>query len=375
MKIPFTKPLPINKETEYMLAAAKSGKLSGDGPFTEKCKMLIEEQFYAQHALLTTSCTHALEMATLLLDIRHGDEIIVPSYTFSSTVNAFVLQGGIPVFVDIREDTLNIDETKIEEKITSRTKAIFVVHYAGVACEMDSIIDIANRYNLYVVEDAAQALTAKYKDRYLGTIGDIGTYSFHETKNYFCGEGGALINNNEKFIKRAEIIREKGTNRTAFLKNEINKYSWVDIGSSYLLSEILAAFLYGQLEMWMEINQVRKNIFMTYNNGLQHLQANGRIQLPTIPTNCTPNYHIFYILFNTEEERNKTKTYLHKHGVTTATHYVPLHESIMGQNWPSSLEKLPITERTSRTLLRLPMYHSLNSTEQQYIIHLLSDII
>ncbi|MFF2911603.1 dTDP-4-amino-4,6-dideoxygalactose transaminase [Paenibacillus sp. NPDC057934] len=373
MRIPFNVSQPVGKENDYILMAANSGKLSGDGPFTEKCKFFIENHFHANHTLLTTSCTHALEMAVLLLNIKPGDEIIVPSYTFSSTVNAFVLQGGIPIFVDIREDTLNIDEHKIEEKITSRTKAIFVMHYAGVACEMDIIMEIARRYNLYVVEDAAQAMTAKYKDQYLGTIGDLGTYSFHETKNYFCGEGGALVINNGKFIKRAEIIREKGTNRTSFVRKEVDKYSWVDIGSSYLLSEILAAFLYGQLEMWEEINQNRKRMFELYYNGLEHLQEEGLLRLPSIPTHCTPNYHMFYIIFNSEEERNKAMAYLKKYGVTAATHYIPLHLSQMGQQWCPPFERFPLTERTSKTLMRLPMYYSLSGSEQQYIIGLISD--
>ncbi|MEC0226701.1 dTDP-4-amino-4,6-dideoxygalactose transaminase [Paenibacillus alba] len=372
--IPFNDPQPIGKENDYILMATNSGKLSGDGPFTERCKLFIENNFNANHALLTTSCTHALEMAVLLLDIRPGDEIIVPSYTFTSTVNAFILQGGIPIFVDIRKDTLNIDESKIEEKVTSRTKAIFVMHYAGVACEMDRIIEIAHRNNLYVVEDAAQALTAKYKDQYLGTIGDLGTYSFHETKNYFCGEGGALVINNEKFIKRAEIIREKGTNRTSFLKKEVDKYSWVDIGSSYLLSEILAAFLYGQLEMWKEINKNRKRIFEIYYNGLEHLQRRKMLRLPTIPKNCTPNYHMFYIIFNTEVERNQIMTYLRQHGITAVTHYTPLHLSQMGQRWSADTEQLLITKQTSNTLLRLPMYYSLSASQQEYIIQVICNI-
>jgi len=375
MIIPFNNPQPIGKENDYLLIAANSGKLSGDGPFTEKCKLFIENNFLANHVLLTTSCTHSLEMAVLLLNIRPGDEIIVPSYTFSSTVNAFVLQGGTPIFVDIREDTLNIDERKIEEKITSKTKAIFVMHYAGVACEMDPIMEIARRYSLYVVEDAAQALTAKYKDQYLGTIGDFGTYSFHETKNYFCGEGGALVINNEKFIKRAEIIREKGTNRTSFIKKEIDKYSWVDIGSSYLLSEIQAAFLYGQLEMWEKVNQRRKKIFEIYYNGLEHLHNQGLLRLPTIPTNCTSNYHMFYIILNTEEDRNEMMTYLRDCGISTATHYTPLHLSQMGQQWCSHTEPLlKTTEKLSNTLLRLPMYYSLSDAEQEYIIQKISNI-
>lgn len=373
MIIPFNNPQPLGRENDYIAVAANSGNLSGDGPFTEKCKSFIENNFNVNHALLTTSCTHALEMAVLLLDIRPGDEIIVPSYTFTSTVNAFVLHGGIPIFVDIREDTLNIDENKIEEKITSRTKAIFVMHYAGVACEMDPIIEIALRYNLYVVEDAAQALTAKYKGQYLGTIGDLGTYSFHETKNYFCGEGGALAINNEEFIERAEIIREKGTNRTSFLKKEVDKYSWVDIGSSYLLSDILAAFLYGQLELWKEINENRKRIFEIYYTGLEHLQKKGMLRLPIIPQNCTPNYHMFYILLETEQERNDLMNHLREHGITAVTHYTPLHLSPMGQQSDSHTERLPITEQTSHTLLRLPMYYSLSTSEQEYIIQLISD--
>ncbi|WP_138496207.1 dTDP-4-amino-4,6-dideoxygalactose transaminase [Paenibacillus pinistramenti] len=370
--IPFNNPQPIGRETEYMLTAAKSGRLSGDGPYTARSKKFIEDNFHVNHALLTTSCTHALEMAALLLNIKPGDEIIVPSYTFTSTVNAFAMHGGIPVFVDIREDTLNIDETKIEERITPRTKAIFVVHYAGVACEMDSIMQIAQRHSLYVVEDAAQALTAKYKDKYLGTIGDLGAYSFHETKNYFCGEGGALAVNNERFIARAEIIREKGTNRTAFIKKEIDKYSWVDMGSSYLLSEILAAFLYGQLENWQEINQRRKTLFECYYQGLKPLRDRGLIKLPSVPAECITNYHIFYLLLETEEMRNKMMEYLQEHGVTAVPHYVPLHLSKMGQVWGQN-EELPVTEHTSRILLRLPLYYSLSTSQQDYIVRLIFD--
>ncbi|MBP1994430.1 dTDP-4-amino-4,6-dideoxygalactose transaminase [Paenibacillus eucommiae] len=371
MIIPFNYPQPIGKENDYLLMAANSGKLCGDGPFTEKCKSFIENNFDANHVLLTTSCTHALEMAVLLLRITLGDEIIVPSYTFSSTVNAFILQGGKPIFIDIREDTLNIDESKIEEKITSKTKAIFVMHYAGVPCEMDTIMEIAHRYDLYVIEDAAQALTAKYKDKYLGTIGDLGTFSFHETKNYICGEGGALVINNDKFINRAEIIREKGTNRASFLKKKVDKYSWVDIGSSYLLSEMLAAFLFGQLEMWKEINEKRKKIFEIYYSGLEHLQNKGMLRLPIIPEHCTPNYHLFYILLNSEEERNEMINHLRENGVTATSHYTPLHLSQMGQQWSS--ERLPITEQASHTLLRLPMYYSLSASEQAYIIQLIQE--
>jgi len=287
IKIPYNKPSFVGNELNYIKLAVKSGKISGDGNFSKKCTDLLERKFNAYKILLTPSGTAALDLSALLLNLKDGDEVISPSFTFTSTVNSFVLLGAKPVFVDIRPDTLNIDETKIENAISEKTKAIYCVHYAGVACEMDKILEIADKYKIPVVEDAAQALNAKYKNQYLGTFGDFGVYSFHETKNINCGEGGAIVINNKHFAKRAEIIREKGTNRSQFFRGEIDKYTWCDIGSSYLLSEILAAYLYAQLEKMDEITFKRKIIYTYYKNVLSDLEKKGKVKLPLIPTHCT----------------------------------------------------------------------------------------
>jgi len=327
----------------------------------------MEERFNSKKILLTTSGTHALELAALLADINEGDEVILPSYTFVSTANAFVLRGAKIVYCDIREDNLNIDENKIEDLITEKTKAISPVHYAGVACEMDTIMHIAKKHNLIVVEDAAQGVDAKYKDKYLGTIGDFGCYSFHETKNFSSGEGGAISINDEKYIKRAEIIREKGTNRSQFFRGEVDKYTWVDIGSSYLPSDINAAVLYNQFENMENINNKRKEIYNAYYNGLKDLQDQNKLRLPIINDFAKTNYHMFYIILNSEEERNGLMDYLKANGILSVFHYIPLHES------PYSREKfgnfsLPVTENLSRRLLRLPMYYSLKLEEVNYIV-------
>ena len=368
IKIPFNRPYLTGRETGHICESVKSGNIVGDGEYTRKCEQFLEETFSAKRVLLTNSCTDALEMASLLIGLEPGDEVIVPSYTFVSTVNAFILRGAKPVFVDIREDTLNMDETKIEEKITDRTRAIFPVHYASVACEMDSIMDIARRHDLSVVEDAAQGVNARYKGGYLGTIGDLGTYSFHGTKNYTCGEGGAIVINNVDLIERAEIVREKGTNRSKFLRGEIDKYTWVDIGSSYLLSDVLAAFLYAQLEELESIKKKRKAVFDFYHQNLRDLEEEGRLRLPVVPDNCEINYHLFYILLPSESKRDSLMQDLKNRGIQAVFHYVPLHTSPMGGKFGYGPGDLPITESASGRLLRLPFYRDIKREAQEFII-------
>ena len=318
--------------------------------------------------MLTTSCTHALELASLLLDLKEEDEIIVPSFTFSSTVNSFMLRGAKPVFVDIRIDTKNIDENKIEEKITKKTKAIFPVHYAGVSCDMDKIMDIAKRYNLPVVEDAAQGVKSKYKDKYLGTIGTFGCYSFHETKNYICGEGGALVINDKEFIERAEIIREKGTDRSKFFRGQVDKYTWVDIGSSYLPSEVLAALLFAQLEDMDKIKRIRQNIYEKYLRAFMNLEEYKLVNLPVIPIECSTNYHMFHLLLKNETERGDLIKHLADKNINSVFHYIPLHSSPMGLKLGYKEGDFPITEDVSRRLVRLPFYNSMTEEEQDYVI-------
>jgi dTDP-4-amino-4,6-dideoxygalactose transaminase len=328
----------------------------------------MEQKFGAKKVLLTHSCTAALEMAALLADIHPGDEVIMPSYTFVSTANAFVLRGAVPVWCDIREDTLNIDETKIEALITPKTKAIVPVHYAGVACEMDAIMEIAQRYNLFVIEDAAQAVNATYKGRYLGTIGHLGCYSFHETKNLIAGEGGALVINDPRFVERAEIIREKGTNRSNFFRGQVDKYTWVDIGSSYLPSELVAAFLYAQLEEADKINHQRLSLWDSYYQGLKPLADAGKLRLPVIPAHCGHNAHMFYIIVQSEPIRARLLTHLKKHNINAVFHYVPLHTSPMGQQYGSIIGDLPVTDDLSDRLIRLPCYYELNETDQNLVV-------
>lgn len=374
-RIPFNKPSLTGKELDYIRESVESGKVSGDGMFSRKCHEFMEKTFGVKKALLTTSCTHALEMAAFLIDLKPGDEVIVPSYTFVSTVNAFVLRGAVPVFIDIRPDTLNLDETLIPEKITRRTKAIFVMHYAGVGCKMDTIMDIAHAHNLVVVEDAAQGINAQYKNQYLGAIAPLGTYSFHETKNYICGEGGALLINEERFIERAEIIREKGTNRSKFFRGEVDKYTWVDIGSSYLPSDILAAYLYAQFEHLDEIQEKRKSIYRFYYENLKDLENEGKLRLPIIPPDCSTNYHLFYILLPTEEKRDNVMNRLKERSILSVFHYVPLHLSPMGRKFGYQEGDFPITENLSSRLLRLPFYNSLTRDELDFIISSLRSII
>lgn len=366
--VPFNKPFIVGKELHYISQAVLSGQISGDGTFTKKCHDFFEETFGARKALLTHSCTAALEMAAILCDVGPGDEVILPSFTFVSTANAFYLRGAKLVFVDVRPDTLNIDEEKIKSAVTDRTKVIVPVHYAGVACEMDTIMEVAKNNNIFVVEDAAQAVSSKYKNRYLGTIGDFGTYSFHETKNFICGEGGALLINNEKFIERAEIIREKGTDRSKFFRGEVDKYSWVDVGSSYLPSDILAAFLYAQLEHMGQINNKRSEVFDYYYNALQPLEENGFLTLPFVSRECESNNHMFYILLNDEETRNSLIDYLSSNNINAVFHYVPLHLSEVGRSMGYTEGMLPVTESVSNRLLRLPFYYEITRGEQTEVV-------
>lgn len=362
--IPFNKPPFTGNEEKYILESMKSSKISGDGEFTKKCHKWFEEKLGCKKALLTTSCTHALEMAAILLDIQEGDEVIMPSYTFVSTANAFVLRGAKIVFVDIRPDTLNIDETKIEQAITSKTRAIVPVHYAGVACEMDFIMELANRYNLFVVEDAAQGMMSSYKGKALGTIGHLGAFSFHETKNYTsAGEGGLLIINDEKFIQRAEIIREKGTNRSLFFRGMVDKYSWVDVGSSYLMNDVSAAYLWGNLEKADEINQDRLNSWQKYYDGLKSLQSKGFLELPIIPNGCIQNAHMFYIKVKDLDERTALLEHLKENGINAVFHYVPLHSAPAGVKFGRFDGVDEFTTVESERLIRLPMYYGLRGEE------------
>lgn len=365
--ISFNEPINLSNGMKYISKAIKQNKrLNGDGEYTKKCSTWLEKNFHVKKVLLTTSCTHALEMAALLSEIKAGDEIIMPSYTFVSTAEAFVLRGANIKFVDIRKDTMNIDEALIENAITSKTKAIVPVHYAGIGCEMDTIIQVAKKYNLLVIEDAAQGMMATYKGNFLGTIGDFGTYSFHETKNYTMGEGGGILINKESYILRGEIIREKGTNRTQFFRGEIDKYSWIDIGSSYLPSEINVAYLYAQLEIADKINQRRLKLWNRYYNGLKSLEE--KIDLPYIPKECQHNGHMFYIKVKNLEERTKILAFLERNGIGAVFHYVPLHSSIAGKKYGEFIGKDNYTTKESERLVRLPMFYALKEKEIDYII-------
>ncbi len=363
IRIPFNKPCVVGPELTYVGQAVAGGHASGDGPFTRRAQALMEGRFGAQRVLLTTSCTAALEMAALLCGLGPGDEVILPSYTFVSTANAVVLRGATPVFVDIRPDTLNIDERLIEAAITPRTRAIFPVHYAGVACEMDEIMAIASRHGLLVVEDAAQGVFAKYKDRWLGSIGHLGCYSFHETKNFSCGEGGALVINDRSLEKRAEILRDKGTNRSQFLRGQVDKYTWVDVGSSYVLSDMLAAFLLGQLENMEKITARRQAIRDRYAAMLAPLAERGQIGVPFEPQHCATNHHMFYILAADLDERTALIAHLRQAGILAVFHYVPLHSSPFARSLNVPQASLRVTEDASARLLRLPMYYDLSDRE------------
>ncbi|MBW4829369.1 MAG: dTDP-4-amino-4,6-dideoxygalactose transaminase [Clostridiaceae bacterium] len=367
--ISFNIPVFIGKEQQYIKESIENNqKLCGDGAFTKKCNSWLEKRFNAPKALLTTSCTHALEMAAILANIQPEDEVIAPSYTFVSTVNAFVLRGAKIVFIDIRADTMNMDENLIEDAITKKTKAIVPVHYAGVSCEMDKIMDIAKKHNLYVIEDAAQGVMSTYKGQALGTIGDFGCYSFHETKNYTSGEGGAILVRDKEFIERAEIIREKGTNRSKFLRGQVDKYSWVDMGSSYLPSELNAAYLYAQLEEADKINNNRLASWNLYYDNLKDLYEIGKIELPFIPENCVHNAHMFYIKCKDLEERTKLIEYLKSSGISTAFHYIPLHSSKAGVKYSRFHGVDRYTTVESERLLRLPMYYGLEANKVEYVV-------
>jgi dTDP-4-amino-4,6-dideoxygalactose transaminase len=361
--IPFNKPCVVGSELIYVGQAVAGGHASGDGPFTRRAQKMMEDRFGARRMLLTTSCTSALEIAALLCELHPGDEVILPSYTFVSTANAIVLRGATPVFVDIRPDTLNIDERLIEAAVTPRTRAIFPVHYAGVACEMDEIMAIACRHDLLVVEDAAQGVFAKYKNQWLGTIGTMGCYSFHETKNFSCGEGGALVINDPRLEKRAEILREKGTNRSMFLRGQVDKYTWVDVGSSYVPSDMLAAFLVGQLENMEKITTRRGEIYNRYAAKLAPLVEHGLIQVPSVPQHCTTNYHMFYILTTDLEERTALIAHLRHAGILAVFHYVPLHSSPFARSRGVPPQELPVTDDISERLLRMPMYFDLTDRD------------
>ena len=364
--IPFNKPHLTGKETAYIEEAVRSGKISGDGMFTKKCHAFFEQQFAMRKALLTTSCTDALEMTAILANIQAGDEVIVPSYTFVSTANAFVLRGAHIVFADSRADHPGIDEDSVESLITSRTKAIVVVHYAGVACDMDKINAVAARHNLFVIEDAAQAIDSYYKDRPLGTLGHMSAFSFHETKNIQCGEGGLLAINDEQFAQRAEIIREKGTNRSAFFRGEVDKYGWVDVGSSFLPSEIVAAFLYAQLENMQAIQHRRKNIWNQYHQALQPLSAEGRLKLPFIPDFASNNAHMFYVLTENLQQRSALIEHMKSAGSFPVFHYLSLHKSPYYTEKHRG-EEMPHSDRYMDTLLRLPLFVDMTDEEAQRV--------
>lgn len=372
--ISFNVPPYIGKELEYINEAIENNrKLCGDGPFTKKCNSWFEENFSTPKALLTTSCTHALEMAALLADTKAGDEIIAPSFTFVSTVNAFVLRGAKIVFVDIRPDTMNIDENLIEDAISDKAKALVPVHYAGVSCEMDKIMELAKRHNLYVIEDAAQGVMSEYKGQALGTIGDFGAYSFHETKNYTMGEGGALLIQNRDLIERAEIIREKGTNRSKFFRGQVDKYSWVDIGSSYLPSELNAAYLYAQLEEAEMINENRLKTWNLYYKELKELENKSKIELPVIPSHCKHNAHMFYIKCRDLEERTKLINFLKDNGILSVFHYIPLHSAEAGLKYGRFHGEDRYTTKESERLLRLPLYYGLEEDNVRYIVEKIND--
>lgn len=374
MKISFNRPPFVGKETEYIREAVeKNGMICGDGPFTKKCSAWMREHFQTKQVLLTTSCTHALEMAAYLADIQPGDEVIMPSYTFVSTADAFVLRGASCVFVDIRPDTMNIDEKKIEAAITEKTKAIVPVHYAGVACAMDEIMAIARKYNLKVIEDAAQGVNAYYKGKALGTIGDFGCYSFHETKNYSMGEGGAILFQDEKYLEPAEILREKGTDRSKYFRGQVDKYTWVGYGSSYLPSDMNAAYLWAQLEEAEKINDKRLAIWNYYNENLASLAREGLIEQPYVPEYATHNAHMYYIKVKDLETRTRLLEYLKEKGILSVFHYVPLHSSKAGKEFGRFHGEDVYTTKESERILRLPMYYSLSMDEAAEVVKALKE--
>ncbi len=368
IKVDFNNPILVGNELDYMAQAIENKHLSGDGAFTKKCHALLEKELSVPKVLLTTSCTHALEMMAILLDIRDGDEVIIPDFTFVSTVNAFVLRGATPVFLDIRLDTLNLDESKLEDAITPRTKAIVPVHYAGVGCEMDAIMEIAHKHQIPVLEDNAHGLFGKYKGKYLGTFGNMAAQSFHETKNFSCGEGGALLINDSKMVERAEIVREKGTNRSRFFRGQVDKYTWVDIGSSYLPSDILAGMLYAQLEEREKIQAHRKNLWETYHLAFKDWAQKENIQLPTVPEYAEQAYHMFYMLLPNLDSRQRFIVYLRERGIYSVFHYLPLHLSDMGKRFGGKAGDFPTTESVSDRLVRLPFSYGLSLSDQEQVI-------
>jgi len=368
MTIPFNRPAAMGRELDYINAAVETGGIGGAGEFAAKCQALLQSELGVKKVLLTTSCTAALEMAAMLIDSRQGDEIILPSFTFTSTANAFVLRGAKPVFVDIRPDTLNIDETQIERHVTKRTRAIVAVHYAGVGCELDAILDLAGDRSIALIEDNAQGLFGKYKDRHLGTFGCLAAQSFHETKNFTCGEGGALLINDERFIERAEMIREKGTNRARFFRGEVDKYTWVDLGSSYAPSDILAAYLLAQLEVREKIQKLRENIWNFYATHLPEWAERCGARLPVLPDYTDQTYHMFYVLMKTGQDRDRLMTDLRQAGIQSVFHYLPLHLSKMGRSFGGKEGDCPVTESVVERLLRLPFYNTLTTAKLTRVV-------
>jgi dTDP-4-amino-4,6-dideoxygalactose transaminase len=366
--VDFNKPCIVGKEYDYMADSIRSSHISGDGKYSKLCHEYLEHALGVPRVLTTPSCSHALELSALLLDIQPGDEVIIPDFTFVSTVNAFVLRGAKPVFIDVRPDTLNMDETKLEGLITKKTKGIVPVHYAGIACEMDTIMDIANRHGIPVVEDNAHGLFGKYKNRWLGTIGCMATQSFHETKNFTCGEGGALLINDRSLIEKAEIYREKGTNRSRFFRGQVDKYTWVSVGSSYLLSDILAGFLYAQLEVWEEIQAKRKWIWQTYEQELADWAKSHGVVQPTVPAGIDPSWHIYYLLLPDLEQRTAMISHLKKEGVNSVFHYLPLHLSEKGREYGGKEGDMPVTESVSDRLIRLPLYYDMGEIEMEKVL-------
>lgn len=366
--IPFNHSTVVGREYDYIHQAMASGQIAGDRDFSRKCQTLLERELDVRRALVTTSCTHALEMAALLLDLQSGDEVIVPSFTFVSSANAFALRGAKPVFCDVRPDTLNLDETKLAACITPRTKAVVPVHYAGVACEMDAIGALAQRHGIAVIEDNAHGLFGKYRGRWLGTLGTMATQSFHETKNITCGEGGALLINDGRFAERAEIIREKGTNRARFFRGQVDKYSWVDLGSSYVMSDVLAAFLYGQLEVWAQVQAKRQALWSHYDDALAGWAAQHGVRRPTVPEHCEQAFHMYYLLLPDLASRTALIAHLKERGILAVFHYLPLHLSEFARRWGGRPGDCPVTEAVSDQLLRLPLFYAMSEEQQGRVI-------
>ncbi len=366
--IPFNHSTVVGREYDYIHQAMASGQISGDRDFSRQCQALLERELDVRRALVTTSCTHALEMAALLLNLKPGDEVIVPSFTFVSSANAFVLRGAKPVFCDVRADTLNLDEAKLAALITPRTKAVVPVHYAGVACEMDAINALAQHHGIAVIEDNAHGLFGKYRGRWLGTLGAMATQSFHETKNITCGEGGALLINDPRLAERAEIIREKGTNRARFFRGQVDKYSWVDLGSSYVMSDVLAAFLYGQLEVWRDVQAKRRALWKRYDAALADWAERCGVRRPIVPAHCEQAYHMYYLLLPDLETRTALIAHLKARGILAVFHYLPLHLSEFARQWGGRVGDCPVTETVSDQLLRLPLFYSMSDEQQERVI-------